>query len=363
MQQALIGTAKGLIVYEFPEDDTPKLSRIHFAGFSANMVYVDERSGRWWVGLSHRHWGQKLHYSDDGGENWQETALPSFRGKLLPNGSPAKLRQIWSMAHAGGDRPDRLWVGTDPGGLFYSEDQGESFHLVTSLWDHPTRQTEGQWFGAGSDFPFIHSIVVDPRDSDHVYIAVSCAGVFETLDGGKSWQPRNKGLVAAYLPNPNVEVGHDPHLMLMSPANPDILWQQNHCGIYFTETGGKAWTNVSGAAGIPYYGFALAVDEADPSQAWVIPVESDEQRMAPNLRLEVFQTMDFGKTWTSDSLGLPEGKVFDIVLRQAFAKQKNLFVFGTTNGNVFYRNQRNVEWSALSTHLTKVNSVFLRSTN
>ncbi|MEM9672888.1 MAG: glycosyl hydrolase [Bacteroidota bacterium] len=359
MQTILVGTTKGLLVYQMADQLRPTLPRVHFTGFSVNMVYVDERYHRWWVGVSHRHWGQKLHYSDDRGANWQEVPPPSFEGALMPDGSRAKLRQIWCMQQGGYDQSDVLWLGTDPGGLFRSNDGGETFTLVDSLWNHPSRQKPGQWFGAGSNYPFIHSIVVDPEDSDHIYIAVSCAGVFESIDGGSSWHPRNKGLVAAFLPNPNVEVGHDPHRLLISPSKPNVLWQQNHCGVYYSDNGGKDWKDVSVVGGIPYYGFALAVDEADPSKAWVIPVESDEQRVAPDLQLNVYETVNFGKSWHTRSEGLPQEAVFDIVLRQAFVKRGNLMVFGTTNGNLYYSDQERIYWNQLSAHLTKVNVVVI----
>ena len=354
---ALIGTAKGLVVYELPNVGLPQLKDIHFSGFSTNMTFVDQRNGRWWIGLSHKHWGQKLHFSDDLGKTWQESTMPSLQGQTLPNGSAAKLRQVWCMASAGEDRPDELWLGSDPGGLFYSKNNGATFELVTSLWNHPSRQKEGQWFGAGSDYPFIHSIVVDPTNSDHVYVAVSCAGVFETEDAGASWVPRNKGLKAAYLPNPNVEVGHDPHLLLMSSTDPKILWQQNHCGIYYSLDGGKEWVDCSCKEGIPSYGFGIAIDEEAPEKAWVIPVTSDEQRIAPDLKLDVYQTADYGVHWAKDSEGLPDAPAFDIVLRHSFVKHQKHFLFGTTNGNLFYRNGRNGKWSLINTHLTKINSV------
>lgn len=357
-QLGLIGTNKGLVVYSFSEFK-PLIHSFHFLGFAVTMVYVDERIDRWWVGLSHKHWGQKLHYSDDRGETWHEKSLPSFDGIKLPNGSPANLRQLWCMTHAGYDRPGAIWLGTDPGGLFRSADNGSSFKLVKGLWDHPSHQKEKQWSGAGSDCPFIHSIVVDPDDSDHLYIAVSCAGIFESNDGGISWNPKNNGLRAAYLPNPKVEVGHDPHLLLMSKKNSKILWQQNHCGIFNSLNGGEDWKDVTAKDTLPDYGFCLAIDDNDPAKAWVIPVDSDNQRIAPGLALQVYRTIDFGQTWQIDSEGLPTGNAFDIVLRHSFSIQNNLFLFGTTNGNLYYRHGPSEKWSVLSNNLTKVNTIFV----
>lgn len=359
MYQILVGTAKGLIVYKAEVQSSPILEKIHFAGFAVNMVYQDERTNRWWAGVSHKHWGQKLHYTDNQGETWKNVKMPSYQGRTLLNGKTAKLRQIWCMAHGGTDKPNELWLGTDPGGLFYSKNKGESFELVESLWSHPSRQIAGQWFGAGSDFPFIHTIIVNPNDSNHIYIAVSCAGVFESKDGGASWHPKNKGLVAAYLPNPNVEVGHDPHLLVMSAKDSKVIWQQNHCGVFYTKDGGENWIDVSVREGLPNYGFAIAMDEQNPAKAWVIPVESDEQRIAPKLKLDVYMTADFGKNWDTVSQGLPQKNTFDIVLRHAFTKKDDLLVFGTTNGNVYYSGVENMGWKQLTNNLTKVNSVIV----
>ena len=152
------------------------------------------------------------------GASWEEAKLPSYQGFKMINGAPAKLMEIWSMQQGGADN-ERLWLGTEPGGLFSSTDGGVSFELNEPLWYHSSRQKEGKWFGAGSDFPFIHSIEVNPYNSSHLYVAISCAGIFESLDKGASWQPKNKGLLAAYLPNPKVEVGQDPHQLLINPVS------------------------------------------------------------------------------------------------------------------------------------------------
>lgn len=54
-------------------------------------------------------------------------------------------------------------------------------------------------------------------------VGTSVASVFETMDGGQTWEPRNKGLCASYLPDPHIEVGHDPHLLVACPAKLDVL--------------------------------------------------------------------------------------------------------------------------------------------
>lgn len=352
----LAGTSKGLVVFDIGST-SHKISSVHFQGLPVSMIYVDERSGTWWAGLSHRHWGEKLHYSNDKGISWHEAGVPSYQGFDYRPGKPATLKKLWVMQHAGKDKPGCLWLGTEPGGLFYSTDNGKSFHLNESLWNDPGRQDDNQWFGTGKDFPFIHSVLVNPQNSDHVYVGVSCAGVFETTNGGKSWMPRNNGLIASYLPRATPDVGHDPHQLQQCHSQPDVIWQQNHCGIFRTTDGGKQWTNVSGESGWPSYGFALVIDHTNPDIAWVIPAESDESRIPAGLKLEVCKTTNGGKSWLSSSVGLPAQHAFDLVLRHGFIRHAGMLAFGTTNGNLYGSMNDGNTWRILSSHLAPINSL------
>jgi len=365
-QKLLIGTSKGLVVFEKinPPDrviragQTWQIQQTHFLGFPVSVIYVNELTNTWWAGISHHHWGQKLHFSNDEGVTWQSVKPPVYpKNAQIGSGKSATLKRIWTIQHGGPQYPNRLWVGTEPGGLFLSEDNGQHFELVTNLWNHPSRMNQLQWFGTGRSEPFIHSIVVDPLDNSHVYIAVSCAGIFKTTDSGKSWKPRNKGLIAAYLPNPHVEIGHDPHRLFACKANPKVLWQQNHCGIFRSTDGAKNWKDVSDKSGIANYGFALAIDHQDPLTAWVIPAISDELRLAPNQALSVCRTNDGGQTWQTLNNGLPQENCFDIVFRHALAIDRNRLVFGTTTGNVYLSENGGEEWECLSHHLARVECI------
>jgi hypothetical protein len=362
----LLGTAKGLIVFHKIKQEW-LVKETHFTGFPVSMVYVDFRTNTWWAGLPHRHWGQKLYRSHNEGSTWHQITTPRYPSHLpLKNGKSASLRLIWCMAQAGDDKPHELWLGTEPGGLFHSKDNGDTWQLVESLWRH--RIDSNLWFGAGKDEPFMHSIVVDPRNSAHVYVAISCAGVYETFDGGQTWQPRNTGLKATYLPNPDAEVGHDPHLLLATletqlkaPSvfefHKLVLWQQNHCGIFKSEDEAKTWQDVTDKNGIANYGFALAIDPKNTQRAWVIPAESDEMRIPHNLALCVCRTDDGGASWQQLRKGLPQNHCFDIVFRHAFAYFEGQLAFGTTTGNLYFSDDLGNSWHCLSTHLPRIDSV------
>lgn len=364
----LLSTRKGLFVLERGKTGWKPASASHL-GIPVSYAFLDRRRGRrgrLWAALSHGHWGPKLQRSDDLGAKWREVKLPGYpKGEVQRGGKPATLSYVWTMAPGGADQPERLYLGTEPGGLFASDDGGRRFHLVRGLWDHPTRlagdggkdEDFHGWFGAGKDEPGLHSIVVDPRDSDRVWIAISSAGVFETADGGGKWTVRNKGLTSPYLPSPPPKVGFDPHFVTTCAAKPDVLWMQSHSGVFRSTNGGKQWKDVSQKRGPVGFGFPICADEEDPRTAWVLPADSDMKRMAIGGALAVSRTEDGGKTWKRLAKGLPQEGCYDLVLRHGFDVAGERLAFGSTSGNVYASEDRGDSWVSLGHHFPPIYSV------
>ncbi|MEP7293044.1 MAG: glycosyl hydrolase [Chloroflexota bacterium] len=349
----LLGTRKGLVTFDHDGSDWQFISEA-FKAIPISYAAADPRNGTLWALLDMGHWGPKLHRSRDNGATWQEVETPKYpEGATRKDDVPAVLTYLWYMMPGGADQPERVYLGAEPGGLFQSDDGGDSFHLVETFWNQPERKE--WWMGGGRDESGVCSIVVDPRDSRHVTVGISVGGVYETCDGGETWQARNKGLQACYFPDPNSEFGHDPHFMLAAPSNPDILWQQNHCGVFRSTDGAQNWTEVS--APPVYFGFAIEVDENDPDVAWVVPAIDAEYRMAVDRSLCVCRTDDGGKTWKECRSGLPQSTTYDLTFRHALDKQGDTLVFGTTTGNVYVSDDRGDHWRCIANNLPPIYSV------
>lgn len=360
MRTLVLGTRKGVFVLKAGAAGF----RVHthsFPGSPVPYAFVDRRTGVLWASLDHGHWGSKLQRSADLGRTWEEVPAPKYpksaRTKPWTTGKaqPATLRYIWVIAPGADDQPERLYLGTEPGGLFVSDDGGKTFDLDLKLWNHPSRFAK--WFGGGRDMPGIHSVIVDPRNNRRVLVGVSCAGVFETTNDGRTWTPRNKGLVAEFLPDPAAEVGQDPHYVEACASAPDALWQQNHCGIFRSTDGGATWKQVSRKGQLAHFGFAVSVDEEDPDVAWVVPAVSDETRIAVDGKLCVCRTTDGGRTWQAQRKGLPQKNCWDVTFRHALDKSRGTLAFGTTTGNVYWSPDRGKGWRAIGNNFPPVYSV------
>lgn len=382
-EQIWIGTRKGTFVAE-RKSGVWNLRLAGHAGVGSNYVAKDPYTGTVWAALGHGHWGAKLSRSDDDGQTWTDAAQVKYpRGAryLSPpdpspddDGSapqrftmrPATLLKLWALAFG----PGRVYVGTIPGGLFVSEDGGQSFELNRPLWNHESRggdlfAGEGNgtthWFGTpASDGEFaagIHSIEVDPRNPDRVLVAISTAGVLETTDGGKTWSGRNVGMSNDFLPNPYAEWGHDAHLIQICRDQPDHVWQQNHCGVFYSSDSAVSWTKVSQPDQGVHFGFPVAVDQRKGQTAWVVPAISDSKRMTLGGGLFVGRTEDGGKSWTQLRKGLPQDHAYDVVYRHSLAVADDTVVFGSTTGNLYVSTDGGDTFATLANNLPPIYSV------
>ena len=346
------GTDKGLLVY-CRVDEKWTLQDIHFIGMPIGYFHFDERNGAWCVAVNHKHWGPKLYRSLDEGETFKELAAPQFN-----NGNQQSVRSIWTISHGQYDDPQKFYIGVEPATIFITKDGGENFSELTGLSEHPSRSS-WQGGGKGSPSPFLHTILVDAEDTNHLIVGISCAGIFQTFDGGETWNPTNDGLEAFYLPNSSTEIGHDPHTIKIPTSNPNVMWQQNHCGIYRSENKGLSWKNMTDLDGLAGYGFSLVADDENDQVAWVIPAESDHQRIPHQAKLAVYKTIDAGKSWRGQRNGLPQNGAFDLVLRAGFDGRNGHLAFGTNNGNLYYSDDSGENWQIISQNLSAVRSVSL----
>ncbi|OZG70199.1 sialidase [Hahella sp. CCB-MM4] len=364
-----VGTRKGLFIYERNAAGQWTASDPEFLGDPVTMLLHDHRNGYQYVALNLGHFGVKMHRRSGGSSHWEEIEPPRFPVQDSPSvsaesteaGESVKdapsVEQIWELVTGGSDEPGVLWAGTIPGGLFKSADNGSSWQLIEPLWQRPEREF---WFGGGYDHPGIHSISVHPDNSRHLSLAISCGGVWQSLDGGGTWELVGKGLRAAYMPPEQAfeQRSQDPHRMVRCPSAPDHLWIQHHNGIFRSIDGGLNWNEIKDV--FPsVFGFAVAVHPLNPDIAWFVPGVKDETRVPVDGRLVVTRTRDGGKTFETLCNGLPQEKAYDLTYRHALDVDSDgkVLAFGSTTGNLWVSEDQGDHWQCLSHHLPPINVV------
>ena len=360
----LIATRKGL--WTMQGDAARRawsLEGPHFLGHIVHHAKVDPRDGgTMLVAARTGHLGHTVLRSTDGGESWSESKQPPVFDSSADERSVDHV--FWlSPGHA--SEPGVWYAGTSPHGLFRSEDGGDTWQGVDGFNKHPKRK---DWCGGDKDGtpdgPKVHSIVVDPRDPDHMYMSMSGGGTFESSNKGADWKPLNKGVLVTFMPDPYPEYGQDPHCVRMHPALPDRLYQQNHCGIFRLDRPSDTWIDIGKGmpADVGNIGFPMTLHPREPDTAWVFPMDGSDvwPRTSPGGKPAVFRTRDGGETWERQANGLPAAQAWWTVKRQAMTADGNDplgLYFGTTSGEVWGSIDEGATWTCLAAHLPHIYAV------
>lgn len=351
-----VATRKGL--FEFARRPGGwEIADVHFLGDPVSAV-LGLPDGTLYAALDLGHFGAKLWRRFPSGE-WAEIAVPAFPPKPADaegDPHPWSLGRIWAL-EAGG-AAGRLWAGTMPGGLFRSDDGGNSWSLNEALWLMPERR---QWMGvAGGEQPGINSVLVDPRDPARLCLGVSTAGVWATGDAGRSWHIINRGMYNEYMPpeRRGDPIAQDVHRLAHCAAHPDIVWCQHHNGVFRSEDGGANWHELE-AIRPSKFGFTVAAHPRDPGTAWFVPAIKDERRVPVDAQVVVARTTDGGRSFEVLRRGLPQRHAYDLVWRHALAVDETgeRLAFGSTSGGLWVSEDAGASWTMSEARLPPVAAV------
>ncbi len=374
----LAGTTKGVFLIASGAGRRGwTVSGPHCDGWPINHVIGDAESGTLWAAGGSDWHGAGVWRSEDGGATWvlsrfsnggfddwvrndPETAAKFGLEPSPPAPFTGEVEAMWSLGLSGGV----LYAGGKPGKLYASRDGGVTWEPVEGLNEHGSR--EG--WSPGAAGLVLHTIVADPARPEKLWVGISAAGVFASEDGGATWERRNRrsnAEAAGVSDHPASgtadEIGHCVHNMVRAPGRGvDLLYQQNHHGVFRSPDGGRSWQEVTG--GLPStFGFPVAVHPRDMETLWVLPLNGDMAgRFPPDASAAVWCSRDGGESWQAMREGLPQGACFFTVLRQAMAvdgADPAGVYFGTNSGSVFASADEGETWSEIARHLPTVLSV------
>jgi hypothetical protein len=363
----LVATKKGAFILN--SDNKRRQWAIKGPIFLGNIVHhlvLDPRDRRTMLMAAKTgHLGPTVFRSTDRGKTWKEASKPPAFAKA-PEGQKGRVvDHVFWLTPGHASDPGVWYAGTSPQGLFRSEDGGDTWESVTGFNDHPMREawTGGEQDGT-PDGPKMHSIIIDPRDPNHMYIGMSSGGVFESVDKGADWKPLNAGSLSEGAPEKYPEFGQDPHCVRMHPLAPDILYQQNHCGIYRMDRSEARWVRIGEKMpkSVGDIGFPMVLHPRDPDTAWVFPMDGTQvwPRTAPGGKPAVYATRNAGKTWKRLDEGLPKEQAWMTVFRQAMtadARDPAGVYFGTTCGEIWASANEGEKWNCIVRHLPHVYAV------
>ncbi len=380
----LVGTRKGAFV--LTSDGKRKNWKVdgpHFAGWEIYHVKGSPADpNRLYASQTSAWFGQIIQRSGDGGKTWDTPGggpavtpqgmqtgesnkfvydTSSETGKPLTTHQwydgtqhPWEFKRVWHLEPSLDD-PDTVYAGVEDAALFRTTDGGKSWHELAGLRGSDT----GPKWQPGAGGMCLHTILLDPKDRQRIFIAISAAGAFRTNDGGKTWKPINHGLHSQYIPDPNAEVGHCVHRIALHPSRPKALFMQKHWDVMRSDDAGDSWREISG--NLPSdFGFPIDVHAHEPETIYVVPIKSDSEHFPPDGKLRVYRSRTGGNEWEELTKGLPQRDCYVNVLRDAMTVDlldPCGIYFGTTGGQVYASADSGDTWNPIVRDLPAVLSV------
>ena len=383
----LVGTRKGaFILTSNGERKKWAVDGPHFGGWEIyHMKASPVDPDRIYASQTSSWFGQIIQRSDDGGKSWSQPGSDDTAAKAAAEGTPQgesnmfiydtsdatgkpltthqwydgtqhpwEFARVWHLEPALDD-PDTCYAGVEDAALFRTTDGGATWQELAGLRGHET----GPNWAPGAGGMCLHTIVLDPANSNRIFCAISAAGAFRSDDGGDTWTPINSGLHSEHIPNPTAEIGHCVHHIEIHPSNPNTLFMQKHWDVMRSDDGGDSWREVSG--NLPSdFGFPIAVHAHDPETIYVVPILSDSLHYPPDGKLRVYRSRSGGEEWEALTNGLPQEHCYVNVLRDAMAVDTADpcgIYFGTTGGQVYASSDEGDSWEPVVRDLPAVLSV------
>lgn len=330
MATLAVGTEKGGWLLRSDDRSGWEVEGPFFPGWGVT-AFGRAADGTYLAGTASGWFGPGLHRSADL-QSWEQVE----NGPSFGDGGP-KLEQIWTFTTG----PDgRVWCGVAEAGVFTSDDHGVTWRALEAFNEHRTRPA----WQPGAGGMCAHRVLLD---GDRVWVASSAIGVFRSEDNGATFTPHDDGIGLAVPPEgERPEVGYCVHGVVADPDDPDVIWRQDHTGVYRTENGGDGWERIE--KGLPAaFGFPIVRDTASGS-LFVVPLAADQMRTPVDGRFAAWRSTDGGDSWSIAGTGWPQEPTYSSVLRGAAAADGDGGVYlGTTGGELWATADAGDTWQRL----------------
>jgi photosystem II stability/assembly factor-like uncharacterized protein len=239
----------------------PQNSSTMYAEDAACRLYRSTDGGRKWefftdqgCGLAfdaggelmYRSGGDVLLSSNDAGNTWTRSSFPQSMQSVVAHPSiPGRIHAICQT-----NVPSCIYTSSDYGqtwpksmsfykltstGMFFGDSSGERLYVASGDFFFYASDDFGESWKQYEDGAILANsvttrLVIDPLDSDHVYLATQGRGVLVSTDGGQNWQESNNGLGSLFV-----------NTLGIDPNKPGTVFAGTDGGAYISYDGGETW--------------------------------------------------------------------------------------------------------------------------
>ena len=317
--QVLVGTVEGVLSIERNEDGSGwHVAHRGLPDKHIHAVIVEPDKGTIFAGATSE---GSLYASADGGYTWDRR----------DNG--LTQQDIYSLSWVRLNGRVRIFVGTEPAHLFYSDDLGFNWQELEAL-----RSVDmSRWcFPAPPFIAHTKHINFHPSDPRTLFVSVEHGGLLKSSDGGETFH---------VMPG----MDDDVHRTVINPEDPDRIYVTGRDGMYVTSDGGGSWEHwTSREAEIGGYPDMLVIHPRQPDLMFIAAARNDPGYWTKTQYAgsKISRSRDGGRTWEPMHDGLPDQlqTSFGAMCLEDWGQSFSLFG-ATASGDVWCSDDGGEHWS------------------
>lgn len=245
--------------------------------------------------------------------------------------------EVWSLA-VNPVQPQHLFLGVSPALLYESVDGGQTWKPIESIRQIPGYET---WtFPPPPHIPHVRSIAFDPQVEGAIYIGVEEGGIYRSDNQGKTWESLNEGLY------------WDIHVVLPSPDSKH-LYATTGKGFYRSDDGGQHWQHLVQGLERRYTIPCIALP-TQPERVYTAAAAGPPPTWSRGANAAIYRSDDGGEHWVQLRQGLPEQ--FDEMVRFLTIDEAG-GIWAATGGEVFQSSDAGESWQQVAQGLPTVRSL------
>jgi photosystem II stability/assembly factor-like uncharacterized protein len=219
--------------------------------------------------------------------------------------------------------PSTLYASDGDLGLFKSADGGNHWSALTVPGLSPA---------AGR-------LAIDPTHPSTLYLVAG--GLFETTDGGATWQHLGTAPVPRFPPGSGQFDSLSLQGLAIDPSDPANLYGADGAALFKSSDGGQSWASVAQEQDFAVELFDVVVDPNAPATVYAAGAHFNAATSEPDGPALVKST-DGGVTWASIAAGLPAGLVRPAV------EPNGSRLYAGTGGGLFVSGDGGSSWQRLA---------------
>lgn len=314
-------TASGYDFKEHLQEKQP--TRLAFDPENEKRIYCSTR-------------GDGLWRSEDGGEHWNKIGESYVSTEMHINGEipSSKITSVAVNPIKKVDGNSVVYAGTEPSMLFYSEDNGRSWHEFKGIQNLPSKEN---WaFPPRPYTHFVRWITPSYSNENHIAISIEAGAILNTDDHGEIWKDRpDKSPI-------------DVHTLLAHPKAPGRLYAANGDGASnskqaYSESNdeGLTWQYMSEGLEKHPYLYNMVLHPTNPNVRLVSASKNASAAHGSNRYSTVYRKLE-DEPWKEMADGLPRKQAYTHHLAND-PKNTDAF-YALNNYGIFYLGEGETVW-------------------